>query len=285
MKMKFGSAGHFLVAFVLVLAIACGGGGGGGGGGGANAGGNAGGNGGGGGSNTSLGAATAFPGFYLEFQDGSGVPVDPLNLRPGTTVKVQAAGYDSLGNKTTLSTTGVSVNGGAGVVVDANRNMTGSAATGFFQVSGNVTIAGVPRTLTQECRYTTQTAVVQGNVRTLTGSRAVKFLQVDVYDTNGNRIGSALCSGTGAFKIYTTTAARKFNLNNTSLDQINANNSLNQFRLYKILRYSSTYFNTGDVSCAADLPSFNGATATLPANAIVLEVSSGPPPPPTGCAE
>lgn len=284
MKMKFGSVGHVLVAFLLVLAIAsCGGSGGGGGGAttvGTTVGTNAG-----GGSNISLGAGTAFPGFYLEFQDSSGVPVDPLNLRPGTTVRVQAVGYDTASNKTTLTTTNVVVNGGTGVTVDANRDMRGSSATGFFQVSATVTIAGTPRTLNQECRYTVQTALVKGNARTIVGSRPVKFLQIDVYDVAGTRIGSGLSSSSGEFNIYTTTAARSFTFNTAGIDRINESNTLNQYRLYRILRYASKYYNAGDVACAASLPSFSGSTLTLPSTAIIPEVSSGPPPPPSGCAE
>lgn len=281
MKLKMSSAGYWLVAFVLILAAACGGGGGGGG---TSTNGNGGGNGGSGG-NFSLGTQFGLQGFFIEFQDGGGTPVDPVNLRVGSTVKLQGVFWNKSGQKTNLNNAITLSGSTGGATLDASRNLRSSNATGFFQANMTVVVNGVNEVITQQVRFTNSTVVVQGTVNTFK-SKAPKYLQIDIFDPNGNKVGAGTVAGNGSFRAtVTTTSANRFTINSASIDNFNNSNIATDtdHRMYRVVRYQSANYPAGDISCTPFLPALSASGATLPAIVYIPEVSSGPPPVPDGC--
>jgi hypothetical protein len=266
MKKKMGSAGYWLVALLLILAVACGGGGGGGS---SSGGGNGGG-----------GAQSVVPGIFIEAQNGSGQTIDIANLRPGTTAQVRLVRYDALGNRTVLTPTSISISGNTAGVTFSGGNLSANAPTGYFEI--NASFSG--DAYSADGHFTNSTIQVSGFVNTFLNTKKPKNLQLDFYNNAGSLVGVATVDGTGAFHGFMdSSAATRFTVDVDSVDNFN-NDPGNANRLYKVFRYQSTNFTSGDFACSAALPALGATGATLPATVFVPEVSSGPPPPPSGCS-
>lgn len=256
-----------IVGFLLgvALIIGCGGGGGGGGTGGP-----------GGGSGGGLGTDAPLAGQYIEFVDGGGNIVDPLCLRPGDVIQLQAVNYDPAGNRTVLATgSWTSAGGGGGTFSLTSAGvLTINSNTGFFQIRVTATVGGGTVNLVQDARGTTETTTISGRVTDAFSGTGIKYIQIEFY-AGGARVGATLTGDNGNFTACVPTTVTGVSAKGATIPAST---------YYRQLRYNGSDYTVDGSTCAIPFTVSNaGGNNAMPFNIRLIPVSSGPPPPPGGC--
>lgn len=271
MKNRNSSVIACLVAFVMsAVIVGCAGGGGGGGGGGGAAGGG-----------TTGGGPTPVAGVYVEFValNRAGTFVDALNLRPGDSISLKLANFDSLGNRTELPVSSWTLIGPTFSQMNLSGNVltVNSALSSFGIIRARANISGTPQDIDQEVWVATGNTRVSGKVIADVGATGVVYAQVDIFNAGGTRVGAARTGAGGNFIAYVPTTSTEFNI---KADTIPTSTFFRQ------LRYQSKYYPMSGEVCAPDLPTIVANSVTpLPASVFVLKQTGGPPPPPPdGCS-
>ena len=224
-------------------------------------------------------------GQYIEFvgisRSGN---LDPLNLEVGDTVQLRLVHYDQQGNRLVLNVSNWFVDYATGwITLDPN--------TGVFTVNFNpnrfVTFAirafvgGQWTVFVQDSFYPTATSTVSGIVDEEdvfvpgngTGDGIV-YVQIEFYDSNGNRIGGARTFENGGFIAQVPLNVVKMGIKGSTI-------SLPKY--FRSFRYLGVLYNASGTSCAAPVGPFDPGVNLLPAPVLVIQQTSGPPPPPGNC--
>jgi hypothetical protein len=253
-----------MIAVALWLLSGCGGGGGTGGSGG--------------------GSSNLAPGQYIEFLNGSGGWMDPLNLTIGASGTAVLANYDALGTRSVLPPVGAGwqTTAAAGAISI-------NSATGFFTVIGapiaefkfqtTTTIFGNPTLFEQRGRVPTATPIVNGRFTELniftglpTGT-GIAHLNVDFFNAGGTVVGSARTMADGRFTGFIPTTATHMMIES---------DSIRTSKYYRSVYYQGDTYSPLDTTCRISVAPIGAGTTNLPTGGVPLVLGS-PPPPPTGC--
>lgn len=252
-------------AVMAALLVGCGGGGGGA---------STGGSGGGGGT----GSAAREAGQYMEFVNGSGAVVDPMNFNQGQVVQAVIANYDPSGNRSLIPATGYTISGAgaSGVsLTPTGQLVITTAGTGRFNVRVTTTVAGTNRTFDHDgfAPGPGATNIVRGAVVNSAGVPIVG-IQVELFDDLGNLVGGGVTGPGGSFNSRTTATGRRLTMRPQTVPP----------SLFRALQYQGKNYALAGVTCTITLPATApGAQFQLPANLVLVRQLDGPPPPPDGC--
>lgn len=257
------------VAFMVAgMIVGCGGGGGGGTGAtGSSSGTNSG----------STGAPAA--GQYLEFfRSGTG-RVNPLSLQTGIQYYIEFVNYDTFGSRTVLNASNFTKSGsGSAAVTLTNTGLLTLTSNpgGLVTISATATVAGSPRTVSQDVAVaiTGSTAQVRGRLLSTDGVTPLTNVQVEFYDEGNNYAGSVLTGGDGRFVGTVRTTARRLTLKGDTIPT----------PYYKSMRYQGQNYAIAGLSCPLVLPTLSaGQNYVMPESIFISRKVDGPPPPPSGC--
>lgn len=220
-----------------------------------------------------------FAGTYIEVH-GSGASgrMDPLNLRPGQSGTLQLVRYTADGSRTVLRPTW-SVQGAGGAV-------TVEPATGSLQVIGPATgVFGFSANLAgtihqQDGRVVQETTTVSGVVRPVFSSLGVRFIQIELFDDAGNKVGGAVTDGDGRFQASVPAVSLHLGAKQTTIPTHRVGTAPG---FYRILRYNALNFLPEDSTCRIPIgtPTSGGDNA-LPFTVELVPLTQMPPFP-NGC--
>ena len=266
--LKPGLVGTIVAIVVAALIFGCGGGGGGAGGGGGGSG------------------LTPEAGQYIEFF-GVSRPgnLDPLNLQVDDLVQLRLVNYDPQGNRTVLNVSGWFMD-------ISNGSITLDPSSGVFTVNFNPNrfvefsiiafVSGQWIRVDQDSFYPTATSTVVGTVDeddifapgTGTGDGVI-YVQIEFYDSIGNRVGAARTFANGAFVAQVPTSAVKMGIKGSTIPLP---------KYFRTFRYLGELYTASGSACPASIGPLGPGENLLPAAVLVVQQASGPPPPPGGCS-
>jgi hypothetical protein len=226
------------------------------------------------------------PGQYFEFFRSSGSWFDPLNFFVNDTGTVVLANYDSLGNRTLLTTSGWATTSGGAVSIAATSGTTASftvigTPAAEFKFQCTTVIAGVPTLFEQRARaHAANTPSVTGRVvelglfSGLPSNTGVPHVEVDFFNGSGTIVGSARTMPNGTFSAIVPL---------TAVEAMLVTDTIKTSKYYRAIFYLSDYYSPLDVNCRIALGALINGVNPMPGSMALPQVAGGPPPPPTGC--
>jgi len=206
---------------------------------------------------------------------GSSVGVGLTDLTVGQTVQLKFVGTDSTNHQVTRTGTNFSTTAPSSVVTltsDGLLSVVGASAS-TFTVQGK----GPAGVQSRDLAVTSASAAVTGKVRNINGT-GVANVKVKFYLANGTLKATAVTGPDGTFR-----AAVPSNVTGFTIDIEQADPPTGNEIYFREFAYASKYY-LNESDCLVPVPALtDGSTVGLPAEVVLSDRASGPPPPPSGC--
>jgi len=206
---------------------------------------------------------------------GTNVGVGLTNLAPGQSVQLEFIGTDRTNHQVVRQGSNFTTTAPASVATLSSSGLLSvvSASATTYSVQGT----GPSGSQTRDLSVTSSTAFVSGKIRNINGT-GVANVKVNFYLANGSLKATAATGPDGTFLATVPTNVTGFSIDIEQADPASGNQIY-----YREFAYGAKYY-LNEADCPVAVPTLTaGSTTILPADVVLADRASGPPPPPSGC--